>query len=95
MASELAQEKQQTSLIDDLAEYFAEYGTGEEGEQTELDVAFSEATLYVRKKAGEIDKTTLLYLYARFKYVQEGPCNTPRPSGFFNFEGKKFAFVAN
>ncbi|XP_057283045.1 acyl-CoA-binding domain-containing protein 6 isoform X1 [Pezoporus wallicus] len=33
-------------------------------------------------------KEQLLYLYARFKQVKFGTCNTPKPS-FFDFEGKQ------
>ncbi|OXB84280.1 UNVERIFIED_CONTAM: hypothetical protein H355_007163 [Colinus virginianus] len=33
-------------------------------------------------------KEQLLYLYARYKQVKFGTCNTPKPS-FFDFEGKQ------
>ncbi|XP_067997551.1 acyl-CoA-binding domain-containing protein 6 isoform X1 [Melanerpes formicivorus] len=33
-------------------------------------------------------KEQLLYLYARYKQVKFGTCNTPKP-GFFDFEGKQ------
>lgn len=56
--------------------------------QTELNKLYEHGTQYVRQKAAEIAKDALLYLYSRFKYVTEGPCNTDRPSGMFNFEAK-------
>jgi acyl-CoA-binding protein len=56
---------------------------------SELDQLFQFATLYVRKNASNIsNKDALLYLYSRFKYVNEGTCNTDRPGGLFNFDGK-------
>lgn len=55
---------------------------------SELDRLYEYGTVCVRKKANEISKENLLYLYSRFKYASEGPCNTERPGGFFNFEAK-------
>jgi acyl-CoA-binding protein len=49
---------------------------------------FNEATIYVRKKTSEISKENLLYLYGRYKYAHEGPCNTSRPGGILNLEAK-------
>ena len=49
---------------------------------------YEHATVYVRKNATKLSKDNLLYLYSRFKYVNEGPCNCGRPSGMFNFDAK-------
>ena len=73
------------AVVDDLAEYFEEYGYGDQSEQ---DALFNEATIAVRKKAGTLDKKVLLYFYGRFKFANEGPNTTPRPTGFLNFEAK-------
>ncbi|CAF0766986.1 unnamed protein product [Brachionus calyciflorus] len=54
-----------------------------------LDTLYEHGTLCVRQKASEISQDHLLYLYSRFKFVTEGPCNCDRPSGLFNFEAKK------
>ncbi len=64
-------------------------GLGDEDEMIEKskeEKMYDLATLCVRNNATDLPKESLLYLYARFKHVSEGPCNTPRPSGFFNFE---------
>jgi acyl-CoA-binding protein len=60
----------------------------DEAAMTEEDRAFEEAALYVRKHTSKLSRDSLLYLYARFKYINEGPCIGPRPTGLFNFEAK-------
>lgn len=57
-------------------------------EVTELDRLFNHATGHVRQNAGKMNKDHLLYLYSRYKYATEGPCQGSRPSGVFNFDGK-------
>lgn len=52
-----------------------------------LDKLFEHATLAVRSRTSEMGKQDLLYLYGRFKYANEGACNSPKP-GMFNFEAK-------
>ncbi|XP_076454834.1 acyl-CoA-binding domain-containing protein 6-like [Babylonia areolata] len=58
-----------------------------ETEESLADV-FQAATNYVRQTASKFDADKLLYFYARYKQVQEGPCTTPKP-GFFDFQGKQ------
>lgn len=53
-----------------------------------LQEQFTQATVFVRKKTSEISKENLLYLYGRFKFANEGSCNTERPGGLFNLEAK-------
>ncbi|KAL8561171.1 hypothetical protein ACOMHN_029243 [Nucella lapillus] len=53
-----------------------------------LPEVFQAATNYVRKTASKFDADKLLYFYARYKQVQEGPCTIPKP-GFFDFQGKQ------
>jgi acyl-CoA-binding protein len=60
----------------------------DESNMTEEDRLYEHATLYVRKHTSKISKDNLLYLYARFKYINEGPCSGDRPTGLFNFEAK-------
>ena len=54
----------------------------------ELVEDFEKAAAYLRGIAGKLDSSDLLYLYARFKQANEGPCNAPKP-GFFDFQGKQ------
>ncbi|KAK3591446.1 hypothetical protein CHS0354_033445 [Potamilus streckersoni] len=54
----------------------------------ELKDIFHAATDYVRQNTSKMDSDTLLYLYARYKQVTIGPCNTEKP-GFFDFQGKQ------
>ncbi|XP_060567130.1 acyl-CoA-binding domain-containing protein 6-like [Ruditapes philippinarum] len=49
---------------------------------------FEAATEYVRDNTSSFDSDTLLKLYARYKQVKEGECNTPKP-GFLDFQGKQ------
>ncbi|KAK2187254.1 hypothetical protein NP493_172g03077 [Ridgeia piscesae] len=54
----------------------------------QLQDIFAKATNYVKSSTDKLDSTRLLYLYARYKQANEGPCNTSRP-GFFDFRGKQ------
>ena len=79
--------------LDDFLDGTDNFDTAEEGsiEDTtikELNKLYQHGASYVRNNAGEINKDVLLYLYARFKYITEGPCNVPRPGGLLNFEAK-------
>ncbi|XP_053247306.1 acyl-CoA-binding domain-containing protein 6 isoform X3 [Podarcis raffonei] len=49
---------------------------------------FERAAQRVPALAGSASREQLLYLYARYKQVKCGSCNTPKP-GFFDFEGKQ------
>ncbi|KAF7241341.1 Acyl-CoA-binding domain-containing protein 6 [Varanus komodoensis] len=49
---------------------------------------FERAAQRVPALAAAASKEQLLYLYARYKQVKCGSCNTPKP-GFFDFEGKQ------
>uniref|UniRef100_A0A8D0DM70 Acyl-CoA-binding domain-containing protein 6 n=1 Tax=Salvator merianae TaxID=96440 RepID=A0A8D0DM70_SALMN len=49
---------------------------------------FERAAQRVPALGAAASKDQLLYLYARFKQVKFGSCNTPKP-GFFDFEGKQ------
>ncbi|XP_015282809.1 PREDICTED: acyl-CoA-binding domain-containing protein 6 [Gekko japonicus] len=49
---------------------------------------FERAAQRVPALAAVAPKEPLLYLYARYKQVKCGSCNTPKP-GFFDFEGKQ------
>lgn len=60
----------------------------EETQQSRDIKLYETATIVVRNKAHELPKDALLYFYARFKFINDGPCNTPRPGGLFNFEAK-------
>jgi acyl-CoA-binding protein len=70
------------------SEEFDDEFDDENENKSELDKLYETATLLVRKKANQISKEALLYFYARFKYINDGPCNTERPGGLFNFEAK-------
>ncbi|RNA31286.1 acyl- -binding domain-containing 6 [Brachionus plicatilis] len=63
--------------------------TEDQAVKTPLDELYEHGTLCVRNNASQISQENLLYLYSRFKYITEGPCNCDRPSGLFNFEAKK------
>jgi acyl-CoA-binding protein len=54
----------------------------------ELEKLFNEATVCVRRRAGQLSKEALLYLYARFKFANDGACTSARPGGLFNYEAK-------
>ncbi|KAK7095059.1 acyl-CoA-binding domain-containing protein 6-like [Littorina saxatilis] len=49
---------------------------------------FKAATIYVRQNGAKFDADKLLYFYARYKQVNEGPCTAPKP-GMFDFQGKQ------
>lgn len=75
------------SVVANLEDDF-DFDSDGEGEKSELDRLFDHAVIAVRKRTKEISQNNLLYLYGRYKYVTEGPCNVPKPSGLFNFEAK-------
>ncbi|XDV49355.1 hypothetical protein PO909_018624 [Leuciscus waleckii] len=54
----------------------------------ELENEFEVAADRVRDLAQAASREQLLYLYARFKQVKVGKCNTAKP-GFFDFEGQR------
>ncbi|KAL1421256.1 hypothetical protein MTO96_023232 [Rhipicephalus appendiculatus] len=49
---------------------------------------FLKAAEHVQAHAGNLANDQLLYLYARYKQVLEGPCNLPRPA-FYDFKGRQ------
>ncbi|KAM6165776.1 acyl-CoA-binding domain-containing protein 6 isoform 2-T2 [Erethizon dorsatum] len=49
---------------------------------------FEKAAAHLQGLIQVASKEQLLYLYARYKQVRVGNCNTPKPS-FFDFEGKQ------
>ncbi|XP_066857637.1 acyl-CoA-binding domain-containing protein 6 isoform X1 [Anser cygnoides] len=53
-----------------------------------LPALFEQAAERLPGLLGAASKEQLLYLYARYKQVKFGACNTPKPS-FFDFEGKQ------
>lgn len=59
---------------------------GLEGEELELE--FEAAADRLRDLVQAASRDQLLYLYARYKQVKVGKCNTPKP-GFFDFEGQR------
>ena len=69
-------------------EDFGEFGSSDEESSSPLKSLFDQASVMVRKRASNLGKEDLLYLYARFKYANEGECNVERPGGIFNFEAK-------
>ena len=52
------------------------------------DYFYSKAVLCIRKNSAKLAKDKLLYFYARFKFINDGPCAVSRPGGIFNFEAK-------
>ncbi|XP_069718794.1 acyl-CoA-binding domain-containing protein 6 [Phaenicophaeus curvirostris] len=54
----------------------------------DLDALFEQAAERLPALLPAASKEQLLYLYARYKQVRFGTCNTPKP-GFFDFEGKQ------
>ncbi|XP_045199189.1 acyl-CoA-binding domain-containing protein 6-like isoform X2 [Mercenaria mercenaria] len=54
----------------------------------EINSVFEAATEFVRDNTSSFDSDTLLKLYARYKQVKAGICNTPKP-GFFDLQGKQ------
>uniref|UniRef100_A0A4W2ITX6 ACB domain-containing protein n=1 Tax=Bos indicus x Bos taurus TaxID=30522 RepID=A0A4W2ITX6_BOBOX len=57
------------------------------GSEAELKL-FEKAAAQLQGLVQVASREQLLYLYARYKQVQVGNCNTPKPS-FFDFEGKQ------
>ncbi|XP_027790862.1 acyl-CoA-binding domain-containing protein 6 isoform X3 [Marmota marmota marmota] len=49
---------------------------------------FEKAAAHLQSLIQVASREQLLYLYARYKQVKVGNCNTPKP-GFFDFEGKQ------
>ncbi|KAM8950269.1 acyl-CoA-binding domain-containing protein 6 isoform 3-T3 [Lycaon pictus] len=49
---------------------------------------FEQAAAHLQGLVQVASREQLLYLYARYKQVKVGNCNTPKPS-FFDFEGKQ------
>uniref|UniRef100_A0A8C6MVV6 Acyl-CoA-binding domain-containing protein 6 n=1 Tax=Mus spicilegus TaxID=10103 RepID=A0A8C6MVV6_MUSSI len=49
---------------------------------------FEKAAAHVQGLVQVASREQLLYLYARYKQVKVGNCNTPKPN-FFDFEGKQ------
>ncbi|KAB0341187.1 hypothetical protein FD754_018113 [Muntiacus muntjak] len=49
---------------------------------------FEKAAAHLQGLVPVASREQLLYLYARYKQVKVGNCNTPKPS-FFDFEGKQ------
>ncbi|XP_033372299.1 acyl-CoA-binding domain-containing protein 6 isoform X2 [Parus major] len=54
----------------------------------DLSALFEQAAERLPSLLPAASKEQLLYLYARYKQVKLGTCNTPKP-GFFDFEGKQ------
>ncbi|XP_071291948.1 acyl-CoA-binding domain-containing protein 6 [Agelaius tricolor] len=54
----------------------------------DLPALFEQAAERLPSLLPAASKEQLLYLYARYKQVKLGACNTPKP-GFFDFEGKQ------
>ncbi|XP_024134980.1 acyl-CoA-binding domain-containing protein 6 isoform X2 [Oryzias melastigma] len=61
---------------------------GERLEGEELEREFDFAADRVKDLIQTASREQLLYLYARYKQVKVGKCNTPKP-GFFDFEGQR------
>lgn len=60
----------------------------ESGASRSLAELFEEAAAHLQSVVHVASREQLLYLYARYKQVKVGNCNTPKP-GFFDFEGKQ------
>jgi acyl-CoA-binding protein len=56
--------------------------------KSDTEIAFENAAVFIRRHAGQMSKDNLLYFYGRFKFITDGVCNTPRPTGMLNFEAK-------
>ncbi|XP_037830029.1 acyl-CoA-binding domain-containing protein 6 isoform X1 [Kryptolebias marmoratus] len=61
---------------------------GDQLEGDELEREFESAADRVRDLIQTASRDQLLYLYARYKQVKVGKCNTSKP-GFFDFEGQR------
>uniref|UniRef100_A0A8C3TVL6 Acyl-CoA-binding domain-containing protein 6 n=1 Tax=Catharus ustulatus TaxID=91951 RepID=A0A8C3TVL6_CATUS len=62
--------------------------TGAAAPNRDLPALFEQAAERLPSLLSTASKEQLLYLYARYKQVKLGTCNTPKPS-FFDFEGKQ------
>ncbi|XP_006876498.1 PREDICTED: acyl-CoA-binding domain-containing protein 6 [Chrysochloris asiatica] len=69
----------------DVGESFQSAETETSRNLTEL---FEKAAAHLQGLIQVASREQLLYLYARYKQVKVGNCNTPKPS-FFDFEGKQ------
>ncbi|XP_055964127.1 acyl-CoA-binding domain-containing protein 6 [Sorex fumeus] len=65
-----------------------ESGDAEVGASRGLAELFEQAAAHLQGLVQVASREQLLYLYARYKQVKVGNCNTPKP-GFFDFEGKQ------
>ncbi|XP_074859382.1 acyl-CoA-binding domain-containing protein 6 isoform X2 [Carettochelys insculpta] len=65
-----------------------EESAGPEGEARALAELFERAAERLPGLVQAASREQLLYLYARYKQVKFGNCNTPKPS-FFDFEGRQ------
>uniref|UniRef100_A0AAV2L2Y9 Acyl-CoA-binding domain-containing protein 6 n=1 Tax=Knipowitschia caucasica TaxID=637954 RepID=A0AAV2L2Y9_KNICA len=63
-------------------------GVGDRLEGEELEREFESAADRVKDLVQTASRDQLLYLYARYKQVKVGKCNTSKP-GFFDFEGQR------
>ncbi|XP_043985297.1 acyl-CoA-binding domain-containing protein 6 isoform X1 [Gambusia affinis] len=63
-------------------------GAGDLLEGEELELEFESAADRVKDLIQTASRDQLLYLYARYKQVKVGKCNTSKP-GFFDFEGQR------
>ncbi|XP_008406138.1 acyl-CoA-binding domain-containing protein 6 [Poecilia reticulata] len=63
-------------------------GMGDQLEGEELELEFESAADRVKDLIQTASRDQLLYLYARYKQVKVGKCNTSKP-GFFDFEGQR------
>uniref|UniRef100_A0A2K6F9G8 Acyl-CoA-binding domain-containing protein 6 n=1 Tax=Propithecus coquereli TaxID=379532 RepID=A0A2K6F9G8_PROCO len=61
-------------------------------ESRSLTELFEKAAAHLQGLIQVASREQLLYLYARYKQVKVGNCNTPKPS-FFDFEGKQKCFL--
>lgn len=57
-------------------------------EVSSLDVDFDKAVDRVRRSTQNLDSSTLLLLYGRYKIATDGVCTTAKPS-FFDFRGRQ------
>ncbi|KAM9324752.1 acyl-CoA-binding domain-containing protein 6 [Gastrophryne carolinensis] len=74
-------------------EVLGESCSGEPGDllldaDSQLQCDFEQAAKHAQKLAHVASTEQLLYLYARYKQVKVGKCNTSKP-GFFDYEGKR------
>ncbi|XP_012733310.1 acyl-CoA-binding domain-containing protein 6 [Fundulus heteroclitus] len=61
---------------------------GDQIEGDELELEFESAADRVKDLIQTASRDQLLYLYARYKQIKVGKCNTSKP-GFFDFEGQR------